>query len=245
MTKKLFIVAFLSIALVGLALTNFVRSSGNPAKYVIENFSGVFNDNGDNSTDLSGSENLGAIEFNTGKTTFNELANSVLKRNTITVSAAQIDDLRTHPVTLVPAVGTDQVIVVQEITGFRRFSSESWNRGNNESFEVKWASSQTATGSLAGAAGNVALGASFSTGFLTGDALNSQASRSVEVWKPSGLLVTDDGPSSGIASNSYQPSYYASSSAVLLTGLVNPSNVETSGITDFVFEVVYRILTRP
>ncbi len=179
----------------------------------------------------------GAIEFNTGKVVFDQLADSVLARRHVEVTAAQVDNLRNVPVILVPAVGDDKVIVIDQIIGMRKFASESWSRNYvGDSFEVKWGSNRVASGSAPGMANSVALGASFSQGFFTGGSVNNTASAEIEIWRP-GL----------IASNSVDsiPVVFASSSAVYLTGAVNPNNVETSGITSFLFEVIYRILPRP
>lgn len=180
----------------------------------------------------------GAIEFNTGKVVFSELAESVLQRKTVELTAAQVDNLRFVPIVLIPAVGDNKLIVVDSIVGMRRFSSESWSRNAvGDSFEVKWGNNQTASAASPGMAGAVALGASFSTGFLTGGVTNSVASPELEIWRP-GVITSK-------SSSGYDYPTYASSSAVYLTGAINPNNTETSGITDFVFEVVYRVFSRP
>ena len=177
----------------------------------------------------------GAIEFNTGKVVHNQLAESVQQRRQVVLTQAQINDLSNDEdgIELIPSPGSDKVIIVESIVGFNRFASEGWSRGTGESFEIKWDS-----GTLASGGNNrVALGASFSNGFLTRAAATSITSKSVEVWYPYN-------PGSFTEADLIR-SRVASSSAVVLTGLSNPSNVETTGITDFVFEVFYRILPRP
>jgi len=251
MTKKLkknSIVSTLVVAVAVVALTifggvNWLKAAGEGS--VIQNIQNWYG-NIEAPAGMAGEGMLGAIEMESGKNTFDNLAQSVLQRRTVVVSAAQVDGLidDENGIELISAVGPNQVIVVQEITGFRRFSSESWNRGvpTNESFEVKLANIVTASGSN----GAFALGASFSRGFLTGDGDNSIASRAVEVWRPSQLSNITEWPNGGsLGSGSFDYPTYASQSAVILTGRVDPSNVETSGITDFVFEVVYRIFQRP
>ena len=170
------------------------------------------------------------------------MAENVLQRRTVVVTQAEVNDLSNdeNGVELIPSVGSDKVIVVDSIIGFKRFASEGWSRGSGESFEIKWNSGALASGSN----GWLVLGGSFSQGFLTRGAASSTVSKSMEVWRPSGFDIDDDGLT-GVASSSFQPTFQASSSAVVLTGLVNPTNVETTGITDFVFEVIYRILTKP
>ena len=243
MTNKYIAIVGLVVVVLGLGVVSVVRSGGVSPSYVIENIENWYGGNTEGEN-LEG--NLGAIEMESGRITYDQLATTVLQRRQVVVSAAALDNLQDVPVTLIPAVGTGQVIVVQEIVGFRRFSSESWSRAHNESFEVKWGNSQTASATMPGMIGAVALGASFSNGFLTGGTNNTVASPSVEIWQPSGLLTDGDGSVGGTsASQSYEPGFYASSSAVYLTGNVAPQNAETSGITDFVFEVVYRIFTRP
>ena len=222
----------LVVVVLGFGFVNYSNSALSPGKYVIENFSGNFYDNGDNSVTVEGEEQLGAAEFNTGKTVFNELAESVLVRRTIYVTAAQVDGLKDdeNGIELIPAVGSGKVIQVESIVGFNRYASEAYSRNNEESFEVKWDS-----GTLASGGNNrVNIGASFSSGFLTRGTATSTASKSVEVWRP--YVNTD------VVENNYLRSRVASSSAVVLSGNVNPSNSQEDGITDFVFEVIYRIL---
>lgn len=191
---------------------------------------------------------VGAAEFNTGKIVHSNLSDQIEVRRTVVVSPSDINGASglendENGITLIPSVGAGKVIVVNKIVGFSRFSSESWDMAGgpnavaSESFEVKWYNgSQRASGGN----GYTSLGASFSRGFLTSGANNVVASRSVEVWTPSAKIT---GSSVGTASVSFEPVQYASSSAVILTGLVDPTNIETSGITDFVFEVFYKVLS--
>ena len=243
MTNKYILMVGLVVVVAAFGLVNFSNSALSPGKYIIENFSGNFYDSGDNSIEVAEDENLGAIEFNTGKVVFSELAESVLQRRQVVVSAAQVDNLRNVPIVLNPAVGDNNVTIVDSIVGFRRFSSESWSRNYvGDSFEVKWGDNQVASGSVPGMVNSVALGASFSQGFLTGGRFNTTASPEIEIWRPSVAASLSNSFSSVVQA---QSPIFASSSAVYLTGAINPNNVETSGITDFVFEVVYRIFPRP
>jgi hypothetical protein len=242
--KKYSVVSTLvvAVALVVFGGVNWLKAAGEGS--VIQNIQNWYG-NVEAPTGFSEEGLIGAIEMESGKIVYDNLASSVLQRRTVVVSASQVNGLidDENGIELIPAVGPNAVIVVQEITGFRRFSSESWSRGAaNESFEIKLDNIVTASGS----SGAYALGASFSRGFLTGDGDNSIASRAVEVWKPSQLSTIAEWPNgSSTGSSSFDYPTYSSQSAVILSGRVDPSNVETSGITDFVFEVVYRIFQRP
>lgn len=180
---------------------------------------------------------VGAAEFNTGKIVHSNLSEQVEQRRTVIVSPSDINggggfDDDENGITLIPSVGSGKVIVVDKIVGFARFASEGWSRAGLESFEVKWYNgSQTASGGN----GYTNLGASFSQGFFSSAANPAIGSPSQEVWYPYNPV--------DLTESVAQRGRFASSSAVILSGLVDPNNVETSGITDFVFEVFYKILT--
>ena len=237
MTKKLIIGFVAAVVFVSLAVfggVNWLKAAGNGS--VVQNIQNWYG-NVEAPADFPEEGELGAIEMESGRVTYSQLSHTVLQRRQVVVSAAQVDDLRNVPIVLIPAVGDSNLTVVDSIVGFRRFSSESWGRNYvGDSFEIKWGSTQLASGSAPGMANSVNLGASFSQGFFTGNQFNSTASPEIEIWRP-GVVASQ-------SVNNLNP-VFASSSAVYLTGAINPNNVETSGITDFVFEVIYRVFPRP
>lgn len=227
MNKKYIAITVVAIAII-LGLILYVRAGGDSAKYNIENWTGNLVEG------ITGAPEgpMGAITFSEGGATYDQLARDVLQKRTVLVTATQVNELSDDEdgIILIPAVGSNEVIQVESIVGFNRFSSESWSRvAGNESFEIKWDSGALASGGT----GRYNLGASFSNGFLTAAATTTTASKGVEVWRP--YIPTD----TSVANFTLT----ASSSAVVLSGFVNPSNVETD-ITDFVFEVFYRILPK-
>ena len=244
MTNKILWMVGLVVVVSVFAGVNFVKSLTAPANYVIENIENWY---GGNTEGVKGDEKLGAVEFNTGKVVFDELAESVLVRRQVVVSALQVDNIRNVPIILVPAPGDESVTLVESIVGFRRFSSESWSSNNTytEGFEVKWGPGPGNASGSAGMTHQVSLGASFSLGFMTGNQFNNTTSQSVEYWRPS------IASRSASATNGDTYGTYASGSPVFLTSEFNPdnntgvSNAGIEGITDFVFEVIYRILPRP
>ena len=258
MTNKYIFMVGLVVVVAILSLHNAGYSAGTPGKYIIENFSGTLNDNGSNSTEVSGE--LGAIEFNTGKTTYDELAEGVLQERVVFLSADQVRAIERTPIELVPDPGNDKVVQVEKIIGFREFSSESFDYVQNktvidgdadvyqEGFEVKWGSGPNQTAS--GMNGAFALGASFSRGFVNGGTQATRASPSIETWQPSGRFDIDNGhtvQNNGLASTSYIPTLFSSpSSGVFLTASTSFRNsLGFVSDTRFWFRVVYRVLTLP
>src|SRR3990167_3323489 len=129
MTNKNTIFAGLVVVVLVFGLVNFIKADGNPGKYIFENFSGNFYDSGEPAP--TPEQELGAIEFNTGKIVYDNLSESILVRDTIVLTASETNNLYNVPKILIPSVGVDHVILVDSIVGFRKFSSESWNRTNN------------------------------------------------------------------------------------------------------------------
>ncbi len=238
--KKILLASGLAVAVITtIGLFKFSTAfsgAANGAKYIIENFSGTIVEN-----KADGEEALGAAEFSSGKIVHNQLAETVQQRRQVIVTANDLTDFEDHPVVLIPSPGSNKIIVPEKIIAFRRYSSESIDLGyGDEGFEVKWGDTITASGMN----GQLAVGASFSTGLLTGGVNFTAASRNFEVWQPSGLIASGSAILP-VASIAYTLPFTASSSALYLTGLINSNNVETSGITDFVFEVIYSIFPKP
>lgn len=257
MTNKILWMVGLVVVVSVFAGVNFVKSLTAPANYVIENIENWYGGNTDGVKD----ENLGAIEFNTGKTTYGELAEGVLQENVVFVTADQVRALERTPIELVADPGNNKVVQVAQIIAFREFSSESWDYNPNrttidgdsdvyqEGFEVKWGSGPNQTAS--GMNGAFALGASFSRGLINGGTQTGNiASPSIEFWQPSGKLLIDDAggvANSNTASSSFLPTLFASpSSGVFLTASTSFRNsVGAISDTRFWFRVIYRVLTLP
>lgn len=249
MNKK-YIAIILTAIVIILGLFLYVRAGGDSAKYYIEKIEN-FSDSVGSFLTPTPEGPMGAIVFNEGRTTFDQLAEGVLQEKIVTVASLSIDTIADTPVELLPDAGTGKVNQLVSIIGFRKFSSESFSFNqivqSHEGFEVKWGSPDV---TASGLNGHVALGASFSTGFTTGDAgSNNGASLSVEVWNPSGKTTGGggNGDTSGndLASKSYAPTYLASQSAVYLTA---SSAFKTDGRdrqTSFMFRVIYRVLSIP
>lgn len=223
------------IAFYGVIAAVVVFGAANWAKSFVNNGTTTINVQGDYVEAPEGGGPLGAIEFNSGKITSDNIEPGVLQRKTVVVTAAQVDGLHDdeNGIELLPNVGSSYVNQVVSITGFNSFSSESWNRGGNESFEVKW---WNGDGTASAGNGYENIGASFSAGFLTAGSVDTNASKTTELWYPY--------DNAAVANPTTLTSRVASSSAVILTGNVNPSNAETSGITSFVFEIFYRVLPK-
>lgn len=248
MTNKYIAIVGLMVVVLGFGLVGFVKSSVNPGKYIIENWTGNLIDADSNV--VAGEGELGAIEFNTGKTTFGELGEGVLQERVVKVSYAEMASIAWDPITLVPNPGDSKVIQVEKIIGFRQFASESFffkqtSATSDTGLEVKWAGCCSTASGLGGA---FALGASFSKGFVDGGNLNTRASPSFFIWEPSGIITVEGTDTVGPASRSFVPGYMASQSAVVLTASAafsSYSNNEYEARTNFFFRVIYRILTLP
>ena len=214
----------------------FVRAGGDSARYYIENLTNF------NEAPVQ-EPAMGVITFNEGRTTYDQLAEAVLQEKMVTVSSLSVELIADIPVELLPDAGTNKVNQIVSITGFRKFSSESFSFNqytqSHEGFEVKWAPGPV---TASGLNGHFVLGASFSTGFTTGNAgENGDASRSIEYWVPS---VKTSGQT-GTASISFAGPMLASRSAVYLTA---SSAFKTAGRdrqTYFIFKILYRILDIP
>jgi len=211
-----------------------VKAGGDSARYYIENLT--------NFNEASQEPAMGAISYSEGKITYDQLAESVLQEKMVTVSSLSVELIADIPIELLPDAGAGKVNQIVSITGFRKFSSESFSFNqivqSHEGFEVKWAPGPV---TASGLNGHFVLGGSFSAGFTTGDAgENSDASRSVEYWVPSVKITT--GPSTDLASKSYVAPMLSSRSAVYLTA---SSSFKTAGRdrqTYFIFKILYRIL---
>ncbi len=187
----------------------------------------------------------GAIEFNTGRTTYSQLADSVLQEKIVTVASSSVKSIADFPVLLLPAVGAGRVNEIVSITGYRDFSSESFGYSqvgsdDREGFEVKWVPGQIAN-TASGLNGFLALGGSFSRGFISGGNGESRASRSTEYWVPS--VPLNFGPIDTIgASESYILPVLASQSAVYLTASTAFTDASNQAQGNFIFRIIYRIL---
>src|SRR3990167_10327472 len=97
----------------------------------------------------------------------------------VTVSSANFENLATSSFELIPAPGENLAIELVAITGYRNFSSESWNRNR-------------ASGLGMGVGFNNAneIVASFSNGFLTGGSLDTTASPNYETKYPFDHVAT-------------------------------------------------------
>ena len=255
MTKKFILPLVVIVAVVALGVVGFVKSFSGEANTVIEhieNFTGTIEgalDNGVNN-DQNGDGRVGITEFFNG-VTFNQLAPNVLQERIVRVSAAQVASISFNPVELLADPGSGFTYDVIRIIAFRKFASEGFvynaSAGDDhEGFEVKWGGCCTTASGLNGA---WPLGASFSTGFLTGNATNSRTSPSFEIWTPSRDWLNDDGViSGGPASKQYVPTLLASSSPVYLTASANFSAATDTAVVagensgEFFFRVIYRLI---
>ena len=251
MTNKYIAVIGLVVVVAVFAGVNFVKSITLPANFIVENIENWY---GGNSEGVP-NENLGAIEFNTGKTTFDELGEGVLQERVVLASNDALAAIERTPIELVPDPGADKLVEVVKIIGFRDFSSGSFvyspNASNNfkEGFEVKWGG---AFDTASGMNGAVAMGASFSRGFVNGGNSHTAASPQFQIWTPSQDWANDDNSIaanslSDLTSRSYAPIMWASpSSGVYLTASASfrSASNDDEG-TQFWFRVIYRVLTLP
>ena len=206
----------------------FVRAGGDSARYYIENLT--------NFNEASQEPMMGAITYDEGRTTYDQLAESVLQEKVVTVASASVATIAATAIELLPDAGTGKVNQVISITGFRKFSSESFGfksmTQSHEGFEIKWGSADVST---VGLNGQVALGASFSRGFTTGGlGDNGGASRSAEYWMPSIASISLSG---------YNFPVLASQSAVYLTASSAFSTGSNQAQGTFLFKILYRILS--
>lgn len=245
MTKK-YILLGAVVAIVVFGAVNFVKSGGFQGNISIENFYGNIVGNDPEPTEEP-EPSLGIIEFPDG-IPYSQLASNVLKEKVIEVRVSQIASLSHDPIELLPDPGNGFAYDIQAIIGYRKFASESWvfrtNATDDTGFEVKWEDEVAAPAS--GLAGSVALGASFSKGFVDGGAGNTTASPAFQIWVPSartpGAVGEDD------ASKSFQPVRPASPSAVYLTASATFSDGTFTNRalgeigTTFFFRIIYRLV---
>lgn len=197
--------------LAGFAL---VRAGGDLSKYYIENWTGDMVEG--QSSQPVGEGPLGAIQYQTGRVTYDTLATNVLQEAIVTLSSASFAELATTSLELIPVPpgGPGFINQVVDIIGFRVFSSESWNNKDNK----------PTVGYSGGK--KIAITASLSNGLFSGGAADAAASPSYVVTNPA---IT----------------YSAvSNSAVVLrrSGAAEPT---IDGDTYFVFRILYRILSIP
>lgn len=133
----------------------------------------------------------------------------------VEVSSVSFSTIATTPVTLIADPGTGRIIHLISVTGYRKFSSESWAFGVNKSID-------NAPDIRYGETGGLEVIASFSKGFIDGGV----------------------GPTGTTASPSYETRYgidgrASASSALVLTA---SSSHTIDGDTSFVFYLLYRIL---
>jgi hypothetical protein len=161
---------------------------------------------------LNADYSLRGLYENTGDETTSVWKAVGLQSVSVTLASASLDTINATPIQVIADPGDGKVIELVAITGYRYFSSDSWH-GILDGLEVKY---DGATG--------VALTASFSTGFITGNGSSSTASPSYQTRY-------------AIDVNKASPS-----EAVYFTSGSNPT---IDGDTYFKFDVLYRIVELP
>ena len=249
MTKKFIILPLAIIVVVVFGVINFVKSGG-AGNYIIEHVENLYNnDKSESAISGDGTEApLGISEFFNG-VTYNQLAPNVLQERIVRVSPATVASISflANRVELLPDPGAGFAYDIQSIIGYRKFASESFGfrHTNTEGFEVKW---NGCCNTASGMNGAFALGASFSRGFTTGNASNNRTSPSFEIWTPSANFLNDGAAGSEEASRSFEPTRYASASAVYLTASATFSAVTKTAVatgengTEFFFRIIYRLV---
>jgi len=209
MTKKIkgkyLAIAGIAIAAVLVGSIFLVKAGGENAKYNIENWTGNVVESAEGP--------LGGITYNEGRTTFDQLATSVLQENVVTVSSASFAELATTSIELIPAPPTGFVNQVVSVIGYRKFASESWSTYGNRP-----------TIGYSSGTNKVAITASLSSGLFSGPVGDTVASPSFIVVNPA------------IAHSA------ASNSPVVLrrSGATEPV---IDGDTSFIFRVIYRVFS--